>query len=85
MATATEVPADATATEVETTRDYFVGSNAMPMLAVAISVLATSQSAATFLGGPEYSYGKDLTFLGFYFSAFIAVIFVAYIFSTLTG
>ena len=66
--------------KVETTRDYFVGSNAMPMLAVAISVLATSQSAATFLGGPEYSYGKDLTFLGFYFSAFIAVIFVAYIF-----
>ncbi len=65
--------------KVETTRDYFVGSNSMPMFAVAISVLATSQSAATFLGGPEYSYGKDLTFLGFYFSAFIAVIFVAYI------
>ena len=64
--------------KVETTRDYFVGSNAMPMLAVAISVLATSQSAATFLGGPEYAYGKDLTFLGFYFSAFIAVFFVAY-------
>ena len=64
--------------KVETTRDYFVGSNAMPMLAVAISVLATSQSAATFLGGPEYSYGKDLTFLGFYFSAFIAVFFVAW-------
>ncbi len=65
--------------KLETTRDYFVGSNSMPMLAVAISVLATSQSAATFLGGPEYSYGKDLTFLGFYFSAFVAVIFVAYV------
>jgi SSS family transporter len=49
----------------------------MPMFAVAISVLATSQSAATFLGGPEYSFGKDLTFLGFYLSAFLAVIFVA--------
>jgi Na+/proline symporter len=47
------------------------------MFAVAISVLATSQSAATFLGGPEYSYSKDLTFIGFYFSAFLAVIFVA--------
>lgn len=65
--------------KVETTRDYFVGSNAMPMLAVAISVVATSQSAATFLGGPEYSYGKDLTFLGFYFSALIAVFIVAYL------
>jgi len=32
------------------------------MFAAAMSVLATSQSAATFLGGPEYSYSKDLTF-----------------------
>ena len=63
--------------KVKTTRDYFVGSNSVPSFAVAISVLATSQSAATFLGGPEYSYGKDLTFLGFYFSAFLAVIFVS--------
>ena len=64
-------------TKVKSTRDYFVGGNSVPMFAVAISVLATSQSAATFLGGPEYSYGKDLTFLGFYFSAFLAVLFVA--------
>jgi len=64
-------------TKVKNTRDYFVGGNTVPMFAVAISVLATSQSAATFLGGPEYSYGKDLTFLGFYFSAFLAVVFVA--------
>ncbi len=64
-------------TKVKTSRDYFTGGNSMPMLAVAISVLATSQSAATFLGGPEYSYKNDLTFLGFYASAFLAVIFVA--------
>jgi len=64
-------------TKVKTSRDYFTGNNSMPMWAVAISVLATSQSAATFLGGPEYSYKNDLTFLGFYFSAFLAVIFVA--------
>lgn len=64
-------------TKVKTSRDYFTGGNSMPMLAVAISVLATSQSAATFLGGPEYSYKHDLTFLGFYVSAFLAVIFVA--------
>ncbi|CAA6822070.1 MAG: FIG01206967: hypothetical protein [uncultured Sulfurovum sp.] len=62
---------------VKSTRDYFVGGNTVPMFAVAMSVLATSQSAATFLGGPEYSYGKDLTFIGFYISAFLAVIFVA--------
>ncbi len=56
--------------KIKSTRDYFVGGNTVPMFAVAMSVLATSQSAATFLGGPEYSYGKDLTFIGFYFSAF---------------
>lgn len=64
-------------TKVKSTRDYFVGGNTVPMFAVAMSVLATSQSAATFLGGPEYSYGKDLTFIGFYLSAFLAVLFVA--------
>ncbi len=63
--------------KIKSTRDYFVGGNTVPMFAVAVSILATSQSAATFLGGPEYSYGKDLTFIGFYLSAFLAVIFVA--------
>ena len=63
--------------KIKTSRDYFTGGNSMPIFAVAISVLATSQSAATFLGGPEYSFGKDLTFLGFYFSAFLAIIFVS--------
>lgn len=63
--------------KVKSTRDYYVGGNSVPMFAVALSVLATSQSAATFLGGPEYAYGKDLTFIGFYLSAFLAVIIVA--------
>ncbi len=63
--------------KIKSTRDYFVGANSVPMFAAAISVLATSQSAATFLGGPEYSYGKDLTFIGFYISAFLAVVFVS--------
>jgi SSS family solute:Na+ symporter len=34
-------------------KDYFLGGNSMPVWVVAISVLATSQSAATFLGGPD--------------------------------
>ena len=64
-------------TKIENSRDYFVGGNTVPMWAVAISVLATTQSAATFLGGPEYAYKHDLTFLGFYISALLGVIFVA--------
>lgn len=66
-------------TKITSTRDYFIGSNSMPMLAVAISVLTTSQSAATFLGVPEYSYANDFTFIGFYFSGLLAVIFVAFV------
>ena len=34
--------------KIKSTRDYYVGGNTVPMFAVAISVLATSQSAATF-------------------------------------
>ena len=41
------------------TQDYFLGSNKMSMWVVAISVLATSQSAATFLGGPDRGYRDD--------------------------
>jgi SSS family transporter len=63
--------------KISSSREYFTASNAMPMLAVAISVLATSQSAATFLGVPEFSYAHNFTLLGFYFSSLLAVIFVA--------
>ena len=62
--------------KISSSREYFTASNAMPMLAVAISILATSQSAATFLGGPEYSYRGDLTYIGFYVSTFLAIVFL---------
>ena len=32
--------------------EFFLAARSMPVWAVAISVLATSQSAATFIGGP---------------------------------
>jgi len=64
-------------TKISSSREYFTTSNAMPTLAVAISILATSQSAATFLGVPEFAFAKDFTLLGFYFSSLLAVIFVA--------
>ena len=64
-------------TKISSSREYFTASNAMPTLAVAISILATSQSAATFLGVPEFSYANDFTLIGFYFSSLIAVVFVA--------
>jgi len=64
-------------TKIGSTREYFSASNTMPMFAVAISILATSQSAATFLGVPEFSYSHNFTLIGFYFSSLLGVIFVA--------
>ncbi|GJQ28530.1 MAG: hypothetical protein HBSAPP03_04140 [Phycisphaerae bacterium] len=44
-------------------KGYFVGDGAMPAWAVGISILATSQSAATFIGVPQESFRGDLTYL----------------------
>ncbi|MDA7818333.1 sodium:solute symporter [Sulfurimonas sp.] len=66
--------------KINSSRDFFLTKNGMPMFAVAISILATSQSAATFLGAPEFSYAHDFTFIGFYISALLAVTFVAFVF-----
>ncbi|MDQ7043758.1 MAG: sodium:solute symporter [Sulfurimonas sp.] len=63
--------------KITSSREYFTASNSMPLLAVAISILATSQSAATFLGVPEFSYMHNFTLIGFYFSSLGAVFFVA--------
>src|SRR3546814_14823295 len=44
-------------------RDYFLADGQMPGWLIAFSVLATTQSAATFLGGPDYGYRADYTYL----------------------
>ncbi|GAC18918.1 sodium:solute symporter [Paraglaciecola arctica] len=59
-------------------QDYFLGGNSMPVWVVAISVLATSQSAATFLGGPDQGYRGDFSYLSSNLGAFIAALFVSY-------
>ncbi|GGF79639.1 sodium:solute symporter [Alteromonas lipolytica] len=61
----------------QNTTDYFLGGQAMPVWMVAMSVLATSQSAATFLGGPDQGYRGNLTYLATNLGAFIAAFFVA--------
>jgi SSS family transporter len=43
--------------------DYFLGGRHVPAWAVGCSILATSLSAATFIGVPQSSYGGDLTYL----------------------
>jgi SSS family transporter len=61
-------------------REFFLAARSMPVWAVAISVLATAQSAATFVGGPEQSYRGDLTYLAANLGGLIAVIVVAVVF-----
>lgn len=62
------------------TRDYFLGGNQMSFWVVTVSVLATTQSAATFLGGPDQGYRGDYTYLATNIGALMAAIFVAYVF-----
>ncbi|MFG0328704.1 MAG: sodium:solute symporter [Phycisphaerales bacterium] len=45
------------------TDDYFLARRGVPAWAAAISLLATSLSAVTFIGGPETAYKSDLTYL----------------------
>lgn len=58
-------------------RDYFLARNTMPMWMVAISTLATIQSAATFLGGPDLGYSGDFSYLFTNLGAIIAALIVS--------
>ncbi len=46
-----------------TADDYFLAGHHVPVWLIAVSVLSTTQSAATFLGAPDYSYRGDYTYL----------------------
>jgi Na+/proline symporter len=58
-----------------TADDYFLAGHRVPIWLIAISVLSTNQSAATFLGVPDYGYRGDYTYLtsilGYIVAAFI--------------
>lgn len=57
--------------------DYFLGSHSMPVWAVAFSILATAQSAATFTGAPQASYVGDLTYISTNIGGILAAILLA--------
>jgi solute:Na+ symporter, SSS family len=57
--------------------DYFLASHHAPTWLVAVSVLSTVQSAATFLGVPDNSYRGNYTYLASTIGALIAAWFVA--------
>lgn len=57
--------------------EYFTGGHAMPVWAVAISILATAQSAATFTGVPELAYTGNLGYLSTNIGGLIAAVILA--------
>lgn len=61
-------------------RDYFLTSGQVPAWLAAVSVIATTQSAATFLGGPDYGYRGDFTYLSTCLGALVAAVIVARVF-----
>ncbi len=63
-----------------TTSEYFLAAHSMPVWAVAISILATAQSAATFTGAPEQSYLGDLSYLAINLGNMIAAVVLALVF-----
>ena len=58
-------------------REYFLADGQMPGWLIAFSVLATTQSAATFLGGPDFGYRADYTYLAGSLGAVLASLVVA--------
>ncbi|MBX3563640.1 MAG: sodium:solute symporter [Sphingomonas sp.] len=60
-----------------TAKDYFLAGGTVPVWLAAVSVLSATQSAATFLGGPDYGYRGDFTYLGTNLGALLGAIFVA--------
>ena len=58
-------------------REYFLAGGTVPAWLAAVSVLSATQSAATFLGGPDYGYHGDYTYLGSNIGGLIGAVFVA--------
>lgn len=59
--------------------DYFLAGHHAPTWLVAVSVLSTVQSAATFLGVPDNSFRGNFTYLGGVLAALIAAWIVAHV------
>jgi Na+/proline symporter len=56
------------------TEDYFLAGHHVPVWLIAVSVLSTTQSAATFLGAPDYSYRGNYTYLTSYIGALLGAL-----------
>jgi SSS family transporter len=63
--------------ETRTTGDYFLGGGRIPAWAAAVSLVATSMSAASFIGVPQQGYLGDLTYLSTNLGMLLAAVVIA--------
>jgi SSS family transporter len=64
----------------QNTEEYFLADRSMPTWAVAVSIVATTLSAATFVGVPDLSYGGNLSYLVLNIGGLLSVLVVATLF-----
>lgn len=64
----------------QTLGEYFLAGRRIPVWAAAISIVATSVSAVTFIGAPEDAYAGNLAYLSLNLAGLIAVVIVAVFF-----
>lgn len=57
--------------------EFLLAGRSMPFWAVAISILATMQSAATFVGGPQESFDGNLSYLTVNIATILAVVIIS--------
>ena len=62
------------------TAEFFLGGRSMPTWALAISIVGSSLSAATFIGVPDDAFGGNLSYLVLFAGNFVAVFLVAWLF-----
>jgi SSS family solute:Na+ symporter len=61
-------------------RYFFLGGRSMPSWAVALSVVATALSAATFIGVPQMAFEGDFTYIATNLGALVAAFIIAFFF-----
>lgn len=66
--------------ETKGTDDYFLGGRRMPTWAVAVSIVATSMSAASFIGVPQQGYTSDISYLSTNIGMVLAAFVIAFVF-----
>lgn len=62
------------------TDDYFLGGRSIPTWTAVVSIVASSLSAATFVGVPDAAFKGDLSYLAMSLGGFISVFVVAFLF-----